>query len=217
MKTENIRFLCLALCLCVAMSIFAGCAAAKADRLADVSTEQTMQESDENIVSGLESSEQTMQQSDGNTVSDVEAPEPPSAAELRAQKRVITGKDIGFYAGMDYEVLNVIRNSTEPYFELPTWWAIESYGYGDDVLYRVTFLVGGSFQDCELIGDAVIAERYAYLDSLDIPFQELERKYGVAWCSADLSYSEMQKLGSFGGINDFLLFLDENPDDGIAG
>ena len=199
MKTENIRFLCLALCLCVAMSIFAGCAAAKADRLADVSTEQTMQESD------------------GNTVSDVESPEPPSAAELRAQKRVITGKDIGFYAGMDYEVLNVIRNSTEPYFELPTWWAIESYGYGDDVLYRVTFLVGGSFQDCELIGDAVIAERYAYLDSLDIPFQELERKYGVAWCSADLSYSEMQKLGSFGGINDFLLFLDENPDDGIAG
>lgn len=121
---------------------------------------------------------------------------------------------MGFYAGMGWVETDDLGWSNVPRIAVPTYLAIEQYG--DDVLYRVTFMIGGTFSDYELRGEAMIAERYAYLDSLGIPFQEVKRKYDVAWCSADLSYSEMQKLGSFGGINDFRLFLDEKTvDDGI--
>lgn len=168
MKMGWIRFLYLALCLCMAAVIFGGCVAVSADRAADASADQTTQESDENIVSEIEQSE-------------LEQSESPSAEELRAQKRVITGKDIGFYAGMLWLENDVLPTSNKPSLNYPLWLAFEQYG--DDVLYRVTFIIGGNFSDCDLLGEAVIAERYAYLDSLGIPFQEVERKYGAALCT----------------------------------
>lgn len=198
MKTYSIRILCLLLCLFMAACLFGGCVAVRSDKITDASADQPTPKNDE------------AQGNDADASSEPEQSEPPSAAELRGQKRVITGKDIGYYAGEDWMVPDVLPTSNVLDYNYPTSLAIKQYG--EDVLYRVTFMIGGTFSDCELKGDEMISQRYAYLDSLGIPYEEVERAYGVAWCSADLSYEEMKKLGSYGGINNFELFLDAEPE-----
>lgn len=193
------RILCLALCLCMVACIFGGCAAANGGETDDASTEKPAQENSEEIDA---------------IVSDPVQSEPPSAADLRGEKRVITGKDIGYYHNTAWLEDQVMPHHNILFCNVPTSVAIQTYG--EDVLYRVTFTVGGVYVDCDLNEDEtnwdeMISERYAYLDSLGIPFQEVERYPKAAVCMADLSHEEIVKLGSYGWINCFKLFLDENP------
>ena len=197
MKRCYIRILCLLLCLCMAACMFGGCVAVGADKTDDASADRSTPEKEDTQ----------------ETNTDVSS-ELPSAADLRGQKRVITGKDIGYYQNTNWLEDQVMPHHNILYLDVPTSLAIQQYG--DDVLYRVTFTVGGVYVDCDLNEDEtnwdeMIAERYAYLDSLEIPYREVERYPKAAVCMADLSHEEIEKLGSYGWINCFKLFLDENP------